>query len=169
MFSLRCAWTNDWANSRESGDLIRNSAHYDVAVMALLVFWFKFHWSLFLRYDSMSALVHVIAGWRTGLRFNIKMTCYQNRKSHCGDKTILRPSYLHNGISCSAKMTSLYWIGALATNHYLSQRRPSSLTHKCIFRPQWVRHSYHFFMIKKLFLYQGNHSFSSFSFALTII
>ena len=21
------------------------------------------------------------------------------RKSHCGDKTILRPSYLHNGIS----------------------------------------------------------------------
>ena len=27
------------------------------------------------------------------------MTPYQYRKSHCGDKTILRPSYLHNGIS----------------------------------------------------------------------
>ena len=34
-------------------------------------------------------------------------------KSHCGDKTILRPSYLHNGISYTGKMTSLYWIAAL--------------------------------------------------------
>ena len=32
-------------------------------------------------------------------RFNIKVTSYQCRKSHCGDKTILRPSYLHNEIS----------------------------------------------------------------------
>ena len=30
--------------------------------------------------------------------FNIKMSSYQYRKSHCGDKTIFRPSYLHNGI-----------------------------------------------------------------------
>ena len=29
-----------------------------------------------------------------------------------GDKTILRPSYLHNGISYTGKMTSLYWIRA---------------------------------------------------------
>ena len=35
----------------------------------------------------------------TGPWFNIKMTSYQYRKSHCEDKTILRPSYLHNGIS----------------------------------------------------------------------
>ena len=28
----------------------------------------------------------------------IKMSSYQYRKSHCGVKTILRPSYLHNGI-----------------------------------------------------------------------
>ena len=48
----------------------------------------------------------------SGPRFNIKMTSYQYRKSHCGDKTILRPSYLHNGISFTGK-TSLYWIGAL--------------------------------------------------------
>ena len=47
-------------------------------------------------------------GW-----FNIKTTSYQYRKSHCGDKTILRPSYLHNGISYTGKMTSLYWIRAL--------------------------------------------------------
>ena len=46
-------------------------------------------------------------GW-----FNIKMTSYQYRKSHCGDQTILRPSYLHNGISYTSKMSSLYWIRA---------------------------------------------------------
>ena len=47
-----------------------------------------------------------------GLWFNKKMSSYQYRKSHCGDKTILRPSYLHNGISYTGKTTSLYWIGA---------------------------------------------------------
>ena len=50
----------------------------------------------------------------TGPWFNIKMTSYQYRKFHCGDKTILRPSYLHNGISNIGKKTSLYWIRALA-------------------------------------------------------
>ena len=50
-----------------------------------------------------------------GDQFNIKMTSYHSRKSHCGDKTILRPSYLYNGISYSGKMTSLYWISALVT------------------------------------------------------
>ena len=44
--------------------------------------------------------------------FNTKMTSYQYRKSHCGDKTIFRPSYLHNGFSSTDKMTSLYWIKA---------------------------------------------------------
>ena len=41
------------------------------------------------------------------------MSSYQYRKPHCGDKTILRPSYLHNGISYTVKTTSLYWIRAL--------------------------------------------------------
>ena len=31
--------------------------------------------------------------------FNIKMSSYQYRKSHYGDKTVFWPSYLHNGIS----------------------------------------------------------------------
>ena len=42
--------------------------------------------------------------------FNIKMSSYQYRKSHCGDKTVVRSSYLHNEISYTGKMTSLYWI-----------------------------------------------------------
>ena len=44
---------------------------------------------------------------------NIKMSSYQYRKPHCGDKMILRPSYLHNGISYTGKMASLYWIRTL--------------------------------------------------------
>ena len=43
-----------------------------------------------------------------GGRFNIKMPSYQYRKSHCGDKTVVRSSYLHNGISYTGKMTFLY-------------------------------------------------------------
>ena len=61
------------------------------------------------------------------------MTSYQYRKSHWGDKTILRPSYLHNGISYTCKMTSLYWIGALvaivpADGHAHNSARPSAGT-----------------------------------------
>ena len=48
-----------------------------------------------------------------GPQFNIKMTSCRYRKSHCGDKTVVRLSYLHNGISYTGKMTSLHWIGAL--------------------------------------------------------
>ena len=51
--------------------------------------------------------------WRPGPWFNIKMLSYQYRKSHCGDKTVVRSSYLYNGISYTGKTTSLYWIRAL--------------------------------------------------------
>ena len=50
---------------------------------------------------------------QSGPWFNIKMSSYQYRKSHCGDKTVVRSSYLHNGISYAGKMSSLYWIRAL--------------------------------------------------------
>ena len=49
---------------------------------------------------------------RPGGWFNIKMPSYQYRKSHCGDNTVLRLPYLHNGISYTGKMSSLYWIRA---------------------------------------------------------
>ena len=42
-----------------------------------------------------------------GSQFNIKMPSYQYRKSHCGDKTVVRSSYLHNGISYTGTMQSL--------------------------------------------------------------
>ena len=44
------------------------------------------------------------------LKIEHKMSSYQYRKSHCGDKTILWLSYLDNGISYTDKMTSLYLV-----------------------------------------------------------
>ena len=44
--------------------------------------------------------------------FSIKILSYQYKKSYCEDKTILRPSYLHNGIFFSAKMAFSIWIMA---------------------------------------------------------
>ena len=32
MFSLICAWTNDWATERDAGHLRRHRAHYDVTI-----------------------------------------------------------------------------------------------------------------------------------------
>ena len=49
--------------------------------------------------------------------FNIKMSSYQYKKSHCGGKTVVRSSYLHNGISYTGKISSLYWIRALMSTH----------------------------------------------------
>ena len=45
----------------------------------------------------------------SGPWFNIRMSSHQYRKSHCGDKMVIRSSYIHNGISYAGKITSLYW------------------------------------------------------------
>ena len=37
MFSLICAWINDWAHNREAGDLRRHRGHYNVNVMSNLI------------------------------------------------------------------------------------------------------------------------------------
>ena len=37
MFSLICAWINDWVNNGGTGDLRRHSAHYDVTV--IITWW----------------------------------------------------------------------------------------------------------------------------------
>ena len=50
--------------------------------------------------------------------FNIKMSSYQYSESHCGDKTVVRSSYLHNGISYTGEMASLYWTNSLISSRY---------------------------------------------------
>ena len=55
-------------------------------------------------------LMHICITWlqqvnrlRPGPWFNIKMSSYRYRKSHCGDKTVIRSSYLYNVISYTTK------------------------------------------------------------------
>ena len=90
MFSFICVWIIGWVNNRETGDMRRYRAHCDVSVMTgldllglnkitenspatfpnafslmkKLIFWLKFHWSLFLWVRM--TLVQVMAWHRTG-------------------------------------------------------------------------------------------------------
>ena len=125
-------WFRD--SNGERDDLIHTSYH------TYIQHWDKMsHSSVFLRWESFQVntvskcqgrfpdTVITIQGssvkvtglqlWQSpqypGPRFNIKMSSYQFRKSHCGDKTIVRSSYLHNGTSYTGKMSSLYLIGAM--------------------------------------------------------
>ena len=50
---------------------------------------------------------------------SMKRSSYKYRKSHCGDKMVVRSSYLHYGISYTGKMTSLYWISPLIITNVL--------------------------------------------------
>ena len=47
------------------------------------------------------------------------MSSYQYRKSHCGDKTVVRSSYLYYGISFTGKMSSLYWNGVQGDGSFI--------------------------------------------------
>ena len=67
--------------------------------------------------DHMNGWVQRDTEWIAGPWFKMKMSSYQYRKSYCGDKTVVRSSYLHNGISYTGKMTSLYWFGTLSLLH----------------------------------------------------
>ena len=109
--------------------MIWDSRHED-----LQLFWLSFkHWEL------------------QGPWFNIKMSSYQYRNSHCGDKTILRPSYLHNGISYTDKMTSLYWIRAQGSICF-SRYGDSHYKDKVVVRPSYLYNEYPY-AVKRTFLY----------------
>ena len=53
------------------------------------------------------------------LSCNTKMTFYQYRKSHCGDKMVVRSSYLHSGIFYSGKLASLHWTIPRSISHLI--------------------------------------------------
>ena len=73
--------------------------------------------------ETFSTLLAFLGGEHTGPRFNIKISSYQYRKSYCGDKTVVRSSYLHNGISYSGKMASLYWFSPLIVGVFSNKRQ----------------------------------------------
>ena len=71
--------------------------------------WWKMSATQRLSHHHIDAIADMMC-W-SGPWFN-KMTSYQYRKSHCGDKTVVRSSYLHNGITYTGKMSYLYWTRA---------------------------------------------------------
>ena len=57
MFSLICAWINDWVNNREAGDLRRHRGHYDVNVMILFI-TLTHMWQYFMRIYLVATIGH---------------------------------------------------------------------------------------------------------------
>ena len=100
-----------------------NKAKHNKTVCIFLGIYCMYHTSL----SCLGPQVLKHNTWRPGPWFNIKMSSYQYRKSHCGDKTVVRSSYLHNGITYTGKMSSLYWIAAL---HEMADK--FCWRHKCI-------------------------------------
>ena len=92
--------------------VLDHSVQYVVHICVFFSHWLRTCWDLGRRWWPGCCDMCKIGMW-PGPWFSIKMSSYQYRKSHCGDKTILRLSYLHNGISFTGKTTSLHWIGAL--------------------------------------------------------
>ena len=82
----------------------------------------QFHrkWSKTSTHEMNSNILHIVIRNHTHQEpvpwFNIKMSSYQYMISHCGDKTVIRSSYLHYGISYTGKMSSLYRIRAQRVN-----------------------------------------------------
>ena len=79
----------------------------------------------------------IFVGIYSGPWFNIKVPSYQYRKSHCGDKTVVRSSYLHNGISYTDKMVYFYWISPLviiASNNGQSSVLRHMVMRSCLFK-----------------------------------
>ena len=79
------------------------------------------------------------------------MTFYQYWKSHCGDMMVIRSFYLHNGISNTGKMTSLYWMKAalilmtrwtnISTMSHLPRAdHPIVDSFKHLWEPHWKAH-----------------------------
>ena len=64
-------------------------------------------------------------------QFNIMMSSYQYRKSHCGDKMILQPSYLHSVLS--PLWNFLYWLDDI----FILNQDPVSIRQPCWWSRSW--------------------------------
>ena len=53
VFSLICAWINDWVNNRKTGDLKSHRAHYDVTVMYVPNYAYAFRNSIMNKYHGL--------------------------------------------------------------------------------------------------------------------
>ena len=73
----------------------------------------SFHLSLII-YQIAGDISHILS---LGIHFNIKISSYQYRKPHCGDKMSLWLPPFHNGSSYTGKIASLYWMRAQHTEY----------------------------------------------------
>ena len=64
IFSLICAWINDWVNNRDAGDLRFHRAHCDISVMLIVSF-------------NRSVQVQPIATWVRQHHISVIWRCYQ--------------------------------------------------------------------------------------------
>ena len=96
--------------------LLTETRLIDVMTWIFMIRW-RSNWPFGKTKWSALLLAWENASRRPGPWFNIKTSSYQYRESHCGHKTVVRSSYLHNGISYAGKMSSLYWIRALCTSY----------------------------------------------------
>ena len=97
-----------WARVRLTTTLSKTSIGMISTLKAPRPFWMRCCWQ-----SQDCPKLPQTRGDTPGSWFNIKMSSYLYTKSHCGDKTVLRSSYLNNGISYTGKMTSFYWISPL--------------------------------------------------------
>ena len=100
-----------WNFNRSSNIFIQENALENVVCkVADMLSWPQYVSHIMHSFFTDTGIIHTTGPW-----FIIKITSNQYRKSHCGDKTVVRSSYLHNGISYTSKTTSLYRIRAQST------------------------------------------------------
>ena len=68
---------------------------------------------------------------------------YQYRKSHCQDKIVIRSSHVHNGISYTSEMATLFWISPLEVSHYIYTYVYDELKFRVIY--QWFNAGLQYF------------------------
>ena len=165
MFSLICAWINDWVNNREAGDLRRSCAHYDVTVMIAIVFMTIVVTSLYvIVFVIIGAIATILIKLLDIIIYLLSVNTLRPRQygRHFADDTFKR-IFVNENVKISIK-NSLNFVpkGPFNNNSALVQimawRRPGdkplsepmmfrSPTHICVTGPQWVKKEYYVYGI----------------------
>ena len=82
MFSLICAWINDWVNNREAGDSRHHRDHYDVIVMLSLHVMFAKQ--LLIQSNAVITRPNIVRYWINDCRNSgrISIRCWIRKRHH---------------------------------------------------------------------------------------
>ena len=114
IFNTDIAWCNTSVNTVRQQIIIWDTLHIrqNIQLLAMKIVMFLPAWWWYQIESNLNEIwtffTQMIAKYAPGPWFSIKMSSYQYRKSHCGDKMVVRSSNLHNGIYYTGKMVSLY-------------------------------------------------------------